>query len=110
MDAVGRRGSRREPGAVPGDPAGDVLGVTKPDHRLGRHRAVVGEEPVVLGTGVAQAVQGVQQCVHDRHDKTSRQLEVNRGTPPSGHAAVSAADLVTEVLDIENEGDQIAVL
>ena len=50
-----------EPREVAVDPAGDGGGTAHLGQRLGRHRPVIGEEAVELGTGATQAVEGVEQ-------------------------------------------------
>jgi hypothetical protein len=42
------------------DPAGNGVGTAQLGQRFGRHRTVIGEEPVELGTGATQAVEGVE--------------------------------------------------
>jgi hypothetical protein len=61
------------------DPARDGIGSPQPGQRFGRHRAVIGEEAVELGTGATQAVEGVEERLvsHPCNLATSTQLEVN---------------------------------
>ena len=54
---AGSRG-RSELGPVVLDPALDSIAATEPDHGVGRHRPVVGEEPGELGPGAPEAIEG----------------------------------------------------
>jgi hypothetical protein len=63
---------RSEPGAIRVHPARYDLHGPDPHQRLGGHRAVVGEEPVELGSGSAKPIQGVQQDVVAGHPLSVR--------------------------------------
>ena len=89
LDTADRFRGRGEPGAIRVHPARYDVHGPDPHQRLGGHRAVVGEEPVELGSGSAQPIQGVQQDVVAGHPLSVRRAAEDMSV---GHDQVTIGD------------------
>ena len=97
---AGLRG-RSELGPVVLDPALDSIAATEPDHGVGRHRPMVGEEPGELGPGSPQPIEG-----HEHHVAAMLRDAACSYVPPLEQACADD-DRHHGIADDEPEGDAL---